>query len=95
MSTCAEYDEQIERAKAALATAVASGTDTDDMHDALDDLKIDRARAHKWKWVVDWMGDNTVYRGTLDLSGWRCRVCDRHGHGSRNDFPEDVGEVEA
>lgn len=94
MTTCAEYDEQIERAKAALA-AVASGTNTDEMEDAINDLRIYRSRAHKWQWVVDWMGDNTVYRGTMDFSGWRCKICDRRGHGLRSDFPQDVEEAAA
>jgi hypothetical protein len=28
-----------------------------------------------WKWVRDWMGDDTVPNGTMDCSHWECRKC--------------------
>lgn len=51
----------------------------------LSDLKEKQHAAHAWRWVRDWEGDSNVYRGTNDLSCWRCVHCDEVGSSWRND----------
>lgn len=49
---------------------------------------------HEWGWRSDWMGDPSIPNGTMDCSGYECRLCGETKSGSPPKRERDVDDYE-